>query len=167
MKEIIYQGVDLKALAIQLAKGNYIDETLFQAIIEVESAWQPYTLRFEPTYKYLLQHRDFASHLGVTNETEEVCQKTSWGLVQIMGGKAREFGFKALMPKLLEPGENLYYGCKLIQSLYTRYGHDHEADVIAAYNAGSALRTAGGMYMNQRYVDKVDQVLRRLRTAPV
>ena len=144
-----------------LAAKYGLDADLVHAICEVESSHNPLAIRFEPHFKLSYFPREHASRLGCSYETELNAQATSWGLMQVMGCVARELGFDGWMPELCQDAVGVEYGCKLLQRLYRRY--DEEASIIAAYNAGSARKDKSGMYVNQNYVNKVHQVLTRLR----
>lgn len=140
-----------------------LDRALVAAIVKVESAGQARSMRFEPGWQYPpVNHRAFASNLGITEQTEAVLQKCSFGLMQVMGAVARELGFTGHLIDLCEPETGLHYGCMKLKKLFERYG-SYEPDVIAGYNAGSAIKEPSGMYRNQSYVNKVDQALRELR----
>jgi len=98
---------------------------------------------------------------GYTAGTERILQRTSWGLMQIMGAVARERGFRGWLTELCDPQANLEWGCK-----HLRWMIDHNnayglpdyrikpEDLAAAWNAGKA-RFVDGKYTNQSYVDRV------------
>lgn len=143
------------------ARSFGLDSALVQAIIEVESAGNPWAVRFEPAWRYFSFPREWASRLGVTFETESTLQACSWGLMQIMGSVAREYHFDGPLPRLCEPELGLKYGCMHLSKFARLY--PSESDVIAAYNGGSPRKTVGGMYLNQAYVDRVDSKVREIR----
>lgn len=153
--------VELVQLCEQIALQESVDPKLAKAIVTVESHWRPEVSRFEPHWKYLYFPREFASKLGITVETETVMQSMSIGLMQVMGSVARELGFKDNLSKLFDPKTNMTYGVRKLRTLLTKYSN--EDDVIVSYNAGSPRKTAGGMYVNQQYHDKVSAELRKLR----
>lgn len=136
---------------------------LLGAIIQTESGGNPYASRYEPNYRYLFYPDAFARNLVITRLTEEIHQKTSWGYMQIMGGVARELGFKDHLPRLSEPSINLKFGAKKLRDLLNKY--DSERLVIASYNAGSPVykKDSGDTLINERYVDKVYSYLRDIR----
>ena len=143
------------------AEAEKIDPYLVAAIVQTESGGNPWTVRFEPKWRYFLHVREYADSNLITVKTEEIMQATSWGLMQVMGTVARELGLKDIITRLTDPDVNLSYGCKKLRML--SWNAETESDVIAAYNAGSVRKTPGGMYENQRYVDKVSELLRELR----
>lgn len=126
---------------------------LLAAIVQTESGGNRFAARFEPDYKYLVVPDKFAREQGISQLTELMFQKTSWGLAQIMGGVAREHGFQQSLIELTDPEINLTLACKHIHKLSSRW--KDRSDFIAAYNAGSPIKQLDGKYKNQQYVDKV------------
>jgi soluble lytic murein transglycosylase-like protein len=153
--------INLKSLVEEVSKVYKIDSVLLSAIISVESGWNTKVMRYERGYKWLVRPPDYAHALGISYDTEVVMQMCSYGLCQIMGGKAREQGFKGYLTDLLDPEQNLIQGCIFLSALASKYGY--EPDIISAYNQGSPRKTDGGLYLNQRYVDSVDTELRKMR----
>jgi soluble lytic murein transglycosylase-like protein len=143
------------------ALSQGIDSDLAIAIASVESNFDPWAVRFESRWKYLLDVEKYARNLVISQDTERVLQSCSWGLMQVMGSVARELGYNGHLAKLCLAESGAYYGCKMLVKLSKR--NTEEADLIAAYNAGSARRKANGKYVNQEYVDKVFHVLEELR----
>lgn len=123
------------------------------AIVHTESSGSPYCGRYEPNFTYLYHPRVWAENKGITFQTEEQWQKTSWGLMQIMGATAREMSFTGQLTELCNPIIGLEYGCKYLKHLKDRW--PVMEDYVAAYNAGSPRKTAGGLYVNEKYIDKV------------
>jgi len=130
------------------------------AIVIVESNGITCATRYEPRYRYTTHPHIYASNIGITPGTEEIHQKTSWGLMQVMGGLARELGHTTHLTELCDPVVGLNYGCKYIKRLQETY--DKRTDVISAYNQGSPRKTKGGFYRNEAYVDKVSSYIREL-----
>lgn len=156
------QQEEMKVLIADVANKEGIDPDLLLAICTVESSLDPYAVRYEPAYKWVVSPREWASQMRLSVATEETLQKTSYGLAQIMGGVMREYGFSGkLQTCLLNPAIPLSYSAKHLKNYFRRYGT--EVEVIAAYNAGSPRKTKGGLFENQTYVDKVSSELRKLR----
>lgn len=124
---------------------------LIRAIIEVESGGNTFAMRYEKNYPWLAKPFDkFHWHA----ETEKQAQKTSWGLMQIMGAVARERGFKgSYLSELSKPELGIKFGCKHLKWNYNRYGNWNDA--ISAFNQGSNRKNEHGEYKNQNYVNKV------------
>lgn len=138
---------------IEISKVLRLQPELVRAIIQVESEGDVYATRFEPDWKYFYIPSEMAKRTHVTLLTERNGQATSWGLMQVMGAVAREFGFKGKFPQLCEPKEGISYGCLKLRQLFDLY--KDERSVIAAYNAGSPRTDGRGFFVNQPYVDKV------------
>lgn len=137
-----------------------VDPCLVASIVSCESGGDPYSARFEPNYKYLYKVNEFAALLKITPETEECHQKTSFGLMQVMGGVARELGFRHHLLALTDPIIGLHFGCLKLKKLHERWVSVE--DVVAAYNAGSPRIGVNAKYYNQAYVDKVMSRYREL-----
>ena len=75
------------------AIGKRVEPALIMAIVSVESGGDPCATRYEPHYHYLFKPETFAKLNRITENTEIIQQKTSWGLMQVMGGVARERKF--------------------------------------------------------------------------
>jgi soluble lytic murein transglycosylase-like protein len=155
----------IEALILQYALQYAVDPNVVKAIMTIESGGEGLCMRYEPLLEAhgvgYVQPRDFASALFITVETEKILQHSSLGHMQILGVRARELGFKENLLRLCLPENGIKYGVKNLQTIMVRYGE--EAEVISAYNAGSARKTVGGMFRNQGYVDKVYTKLRELR----
>jgi hypothetical protein len=120
---------------------------LVKAICQIESSFNPWAFRYEPAYKYILGDK-----LTMT-DTERFGQKCSWGLMQVMGGVARELDYQGPFPQLCEPDIGVRYGCRHLAKFYCRW--PNWEDAIASYNAGAPRKLATGEYYNQHYVNKV------------
>lgn len=122
----------LVTLARGTARGMKLDPALVCAVIEQESNWNCWAMRFEPMF---LAHY-VKPALPEAPTTGEIARATSWGLMQIMGQVALEFGFQGkFYTELCDPGSGIFFGCrKLAKCLESR------GDVKAAllmYNGGS------------------------------
>lgn len=145
--------INLDFFEIHCERFN-IDYRLVYAIAVVESSLNPNAVRFEPGWKYLLDVESYAKRLHITASTEEILQKCSWGLMQVMGSVARELGFELELNQLSNPYFNLEIGCKKLLQLQSKYSEVE--DVISAYNQGSPRKDKKSKcYKNQAYVDKV------------
>lgn len=137
-----------------------IPDWLVQGIIQTESAGNPWAIRYEPTYRWLWDVKAnkpftgdpsaFPSFAPCSSATELQAQKTSWGLGQIMGAVAREYGFKgAFLSQLCDPTINRYYMMLHLQRLAARFYNGDWRPVISAYNAGAPTPN------NAAYVSRV------------
>ena len=150
-------STSLKLLVRNQCKVFDLPEALVLAMIQVESSAEPLATRFEPKYRWLWDVQNhapfrvsareaqsvtppkgFPSIPGISAATEWIHQKTSWGLMQVMGGVARELGFKGHLPELCDPLKGIEYGCRLLRRLADRHLEKHGwAGVVDAYNDGN------------------------------
>jgi soluble lytic murein transglycosylase-like protein len=142
----VIERAAILALIRELAAVHGVPWELCAAIVEVESAFDPYAIRYESAYRWLVGDETALS------ATERMQQMTSWGLMQVMGGVAREYGFVGYCSRLCIPRIGLHYGLLHLAKFHRRYPDWH--DVIASYNAGRPAKRDGA-YLNQGYVDKV------------
>lgn len=139
-----------------------IDPTLVASVIMVESSGRPAAIRFEKNFRWTLHIHHFADMNNITHDTELMLQKSSFGLMQVMGAVARELGYQKNLSKLIEPKMGIEYGCKKLRQLFDKHGSKLD-DVIASYNAGSPRFDENGEYVNARYVKKVRKYMRELK----
>lgn len=140
-----------------VADAENVPKNLLAAIVQTESSNNKWAVRFEPHYKWLFKTKENAQANGITETTEKIFQMTSFGLCQIMGAVLRELGLKGPIFQAFDEKTNLEYAAKLLKRLAGRF--KERDDIIAAYNAGSPVKTLNGLYKNQQYVDKVNLYL--------
>jgi hypothetical protein len=134
LEQIIRQHPDLGAVPVECVL----------AFCTVESSLNEWAYRYEPGYKWIV---------GETlTPSERIGQMISWGLMQVMGGVAREHGMVGPFPQLCDPAIGLRYGLLHLRKYWAK--HRNWPDTIASYNAGHPVRV-DGKYKNQQYVDKV------------
>ena len=139
---------------IKAAGTNFnLDPKVIEAVIMTESLGLQWSCKYEPNYSYLVNPRDYADHLVISFDTEVMLQRTSLGLMHPMGGVCREHGFKGMLTEILKPELSIQYGCQHLKLKAERYGTD-PSTLYAAYNAGSVQKTTGGMFINQKNVDR-------------
>src|SRR5256885_5805240 len=104
----------LVSLARKAAASNSLDPSLVCAIVEQESAWNPWAMRYEPMF-----FAKYVASLYTNNKlsaSEAYARGFSWGLMQVMGQVARETGFDALfLSALCDPEQGLALGCKVLR----------------------------------------------------
>lgn len=148
---------------------------LVMAVVHVESAGNPWAWNPEPHYRYLVDANtgqpfrrltadeirsespptDFPSCPGIADDRDAEWwgQQASWGLMQVMGAVAREYGYRDWHPRLCEVDTGLKYGCLHLSALRDRHHARHGwAGVLAAYNTGQPHHAVGA---GQAYVLKV------------
>src|SRR5574337_628443 len=130
------------------AKTHDLPWELVAAVVEVESSFDPYAIRYESAYKWLVGRDEQLT------ATERMQQMTSWGLMQVMGGVAREYGFTGFCSRLCIPSVGIYYGMLHLEKYHRRY--PNWSETIASYNAGRPVTVpTNGKFVNQAYVDNV------------
>lgn len=128
------------------------------AIIEHESSWNPWAIKFEPRTRDPIFPINYAKINHITADTERTLQQYSFGLGQIMGYKARELGYQRLLTELCDPHTAIYWTCELYAKLDAKYKTIEEK--IAAYNEGSVRLNDEKKFLNQDYVDSVLKLYR-------
>src|SRR6201993_4357366 len=103
----------LMALARRTADAEGLDGALVCAVVEQESGWNPWAIRYEPAF-----FSKYVAPLYTNNKiaaTEAYARGFSWGLMQVMGQVAREAGFDAMfLSALCDPEQGLAVGCKVL-----------------------------------------------------
>lgn len=132
---------------------HQIDINWVLAIVQTESSGISSVMRYEDHWKYFARPEFYAERLKITVETERQLQKFSYGLMQIMGSVAREYGYADSLALLIDPFRSLEYGCRHLKNFRRRFPTGR--DWIAAYNAGSPRKKPDGTYVNEQYVKKV------------
>ena len=118
---------ELLSLAHDAALAHALWPELVCAVIEQESSWDRWAVRYEPAFykRYIepqLAHSDgdgTASRVGarsaILSETEARARAFSWGLMQVMGQVAREHGFSgSSLAQLCDPATGLDVGCRVL-----------------------------------------------------
>src|SRR5260370_41577500 len=97
---------DFVALAQRAAEVHGLWPELACAIVEQESAWNPWALRYEPAFydKYVEPQ---IARGEIAAVTESRTRAFSWGLMLGSGQAAREHGFPAALPPLSAPAGGL------------------------------------------------------------
>lgn len=160
----------LDRLIAEASNTHSLDAALVAALIRVESGGNTWASNPEPPYHYLwdvkkkrpfrglsiveatsmFPPRDFYALSGDTDQ-EFWNQRTSWGLMQVMGAVARERGFTGpYLTELCDPVLNLSIGAAHLSAALA-WAKGDERLGLASYNAGrgGALGTAGQAYASR------------------
>lgn len=129
---------ELKRKAKEAAGIYGLDGALVCAVIEQESNWIPWAIRYEPEFQ-----KRYVDRLGFS-PTETVARSISWGLMQLMGQVARELGFTTKLASLCDPDNGIEWGCKHLKNRIEAHGGDIRAGLLA-WNGGG----------NKSYPDEV------------
>jgi soluble lytic murein transglycosylase-like protein len=97
------------ALAKQIATDQGLDPATFCGLVERESSWNNWAIRYEPAFflRYIIP-------LDLQDTTEERARAFSWGPCQIMGQLARELGYKGDLANLCDWQVGLEWGAKAL-----------------------------------------------------
>jgi soluble lytic murein transglycosylase-like protein len=123
-----------KSFAALYGKKHGLATALICAVIEHESSWNPWAIRYEPAFfsRYILP----LLTAGTIRDTEARARAFSWGLLQIMGQTAREMGFTGDLAALCDPDTGTDWGChKLLKCMDAHIGDLDGA--LLAYNGGN------------------------------
>src|SRR5260370_24762967 len=125
----------LIALARKAAGAQSLDPALVCAVVEQESAWNPWAMRYEPRF-----FAKYVASLYTNNKvsaSEAYSRGFSWGLMQVMGQVAREVGFDPLfLSALRDPDQGLAVGCKVLRKKFDAMAGD-TTRALLAWNGGS------------------------------
>jgi len=126
----------LVALARKAATAQSLDPALVCAVVEQESAWNPFAIRYEPAF-----FAKYVAPLYTNNKigaTEAYARGFSWGLMQVMGQVARESGFDGaqFLSALCDPEQGLAIGCKVLRKKMDAMGGDPQRGLLA-WNGGA------------------------------
>lgn len=124
---------DLVILTRQTASRHGLDPDLVCGMVERESSWFPWTIRYEPAF---MSHYIAPLYtLGKFSASEAYARSFSWGLMQVMGDVARENGFTGtFLAQLCDPQIGLEIGCAVFAKHLAK----------SAYNAAAALEAWNG-----------------------
>jgi hypothetical protein len=105
---------DLLALAHDSARVHSLWPELVCALIEHESCWDRWAVRYEPAF-YKRYIEPLVAGPDPPTETEAHMRAFSWGLMQVMGQVAREHGFWGRsLAQMCEPATGLDVGCRVL-----------------------------------------------------
>jgi soluble lytic murein transglycosylase-like protein len=128
-------SVQLVALARRAAAAQSLDPALVCAVVEQESGWNPWAMRYEPAF-----FAKYVANLYTNNKisaSEAYARGFSWGLMQVMGQVARETGFDAaFLSALCDPEQGLATGCKVLRKKFNAMAGDMTRALLA-WNGGA------------------------------
>ena len=141
----------LLTLACHAAESRALDPGLVCAVIEQESAWNPWAMRYEPAF-----FTKYVAPLYTNNKitaTEAYARGFSWGLMQVMGQVARESGFDAqFLSALCDPEQALAVGCKVLRKKFDAASGDTTRALLAWNGGANALYPAQVLARRSRYL---------------
>ena len=126
---------EIIALARRIGVSHGIEPQLVCAVIEQESAWNSWAVRYEPAF--LSRYVAPLYTTGKLSATEAYTRAMSWGLMQVMGQVAREHGFaEPSLAELCDPATGVEFGCRILAARLARSKGDVPAALLA-WNGGS------------------------------
>lgn len=138
-----------KALVSKWATKYELDTALVCAVVEQETGgtWDQFSSRYEEAFyqRYIADEVDGNPVYRVSipddpirsRATEARQRAMSWGLLQIMGQTAREFGFTGrYLSSLCDADSGLDVGCRKLQRCFRLNPGDTNA-ALESYNGGS------------------------------
>lgn len=144
-------------IKIKSTKYN-LDPDLVLAHVMVESSGNSNSTRYEPAF-YKTYIKNNISKWKITLK-EAKDRATSFGLLQLMGQVAREFGFAGNLSELLIPETGLEWGCRKLSKCYKDYPGDAG---IASYNCGTPRLLPNKKFKNQEYVEKIKKYYNQIK----
>lgn len=115
-------------------------------VVMTESGGNPHVCRYEPAYRWTVTPAKVRP-ATCSVQTEEMLQKMSIGLMQVMGSVYRELGYRGWLTALFsDPEAQVDYGCRHLKAKISKWGLDRG---LSAYNAGVPTPS------NADYVQKV------------
>ncbi len=148
------------------ARAHELEPALVAAIAFRESAGHPEAVRFEPGFRYVVDVRTWGPFRKLeaveiaaaappagwhavfpcSEATEWSLQRTSLGLLQVMGATARSVGFQgAFLTALLDPAEGVEWGCRYLKRQIIRYPLE---DAVSSFNAGHPIEGNRASYVS-------------------
>lgn len=141
----------LLSLAKKAAAAHSLDPALVCAVVEQESGWNPWAMRYEPAF-----FAKYVAPLYTNNKitaSEAYARGFSWGLMQVMGQVAREAGFpEPFLSALCDPAEGLDVGCKVLRRKLESAAGDITRGLLAWNGGGNPAYPAQVLARRTHYL---------------
>jgi len=141
----------LLAFARKAAVAQSLDPSLVCCVIEQESGWNPWAMRYEPAF-----FNKYVASLYTNNKisaSEAYARGFSWGLMQVMGQVARETGFDApFLSALCDPELGLTIGCKVLRKKFDAAAGDTTRALLAWNGGGNPSYAAQVLARRSHYL---------------
>ena len=141
----------LVSLAAEIALAHGLEPSLVCAVIEQESGWNPWAMRFEPQF-----FAKYVAPLYTNNKvsaSEAYARGFSWGLMQVMGQTARENAFAGeFLSALCEPRQGIATGCVVLQRKLAAAAGDVERALLAWNGGANTAYPAAVLARKARYL---------------
>lgn len=130
----------LISLVRGIAASRGVSPQLMCAVIEQESSWDPWAIRYEPAFMTKYVAPQYTA--GKFSATEAYARAMSWGLAQIMGATARELGYAGVsLAELCDPKVGADWGVRDMKRCLDRAKGD-EAKALLGWNGGRNVNYA-------------------------
>lgn len=124
----------LIVLAKAVAARFKLDPALVCAVVERETNWNPWAMRYEPLF-----FAKYVAPLYTNNKigaTEAYARGISWGLMQVMGQVAREQGVTlTFLSQMCDPEIGLSVGCQVLSTKLEK-AHGDVNEALQLWNGG-------------------------------
>lgn len=152
MARLDFRKAEARALVAGVAARYELPVLTVAAQVMAESGGDPLATRQEDAFRWVVNAETGLPFRRLTAEeatmpwppldfpggqSEWTGQRTSWGLLQVMGALARELHLTGSFSGLFDPEVGLDYGLRHLARLRARYGDMDLA--LAAYNTGRPL----------------------------
>lgn len=149
----------LKEIVRLEAVKSSISTRFIFALIETESDWEPWAVKYEPDYRWTVEDPNLGK-FKCSDDTIQTMQSFSYGLCQIMGNHFYDFGFDGFCTQLLDPKLNIMVAIKILEGFEHKEINSPE-ELYATYNAGTAMVLPSGRFSNQENVGRFMRIYER------
>jgi soluble lytic murein transglycosylase-like protein len=134
----------LVTIVTAIANHHALKPAFVCAIVEHESQWNPWAVRYETDF--FTRYVRTAYLAGKFGVTEAQSRTMSFGLMQVMGEVAREFGFKGdFLTELCDPHIGVEFGCRIITKRLAEQSGS-TVGALLAYNGGADPNYPGKVF---------------------
>lgn len=149
---------EINDAVLKYSKEYKLDPIVVLAIIETESGYNPFAIRYEPGFKWLYSSEEMAFILRINKSLMIAMQKLSVGLMQPMLSVCNEYGFRGCFYDLFNIDLNIMYGCKHLSKLIKTQNLFSVEQIYDAYNTGNG----NDKIVNQNNLDRFMKIYNRI-----
>ena len=140
MEAVIKRVLELFPLIERAAARHKLDPHILGGLVCQESGGDTWAARPEPLYRWLFgdqahERRRLKIPLWRSLQQDHYMQRVSYGLCQVMGAVAREYGHSGYLTELCRPKTGLDYGAKHLKNKLRQVGGDLNKALLL-YNGG-------------------------------
>ena len=146
---------ELIRVVVGASINTEIDPALAAAVVSHESSWNPWAVRYEPAF--YIRYIDSMKNLTPTEKSMRAC---SFGLFQLMGQTAREFGFDGeYLTELCDP-INAIWGCRKLKKCLDMH-QQNQQDALLSYNGGNDANYPAAVLLHYNDFAYLNSTIRR------